>query len=237
MYLSVDKSRVNSGGKIREKLQNLVDRGFRRGNCVNKSEYGSDDAADTAIHLLVGVGTLLNICGVLVGGHKLLYAESLKDGDEILIYAHLRTIDNAAGVLKGNNGSHNRKGSEQRRNSVEEALLVAVGETEVAVNNSEILPCVKLAYGLAVLAERSRSGIKSRNGARASLLVQLGGEVLGSLCNKATKSADKREQLLGNESYGFIGVYLLVEYLGNSALGNLQNGEKNIFNSADRSVD
>ena len=92
VYLSVDKSRVNSGGKIREKLQNLVDRGFRRGNCVNKSEYGSDDAADTAIHLLVCVGALLNICGVLVGGHKVLYAESLKYGDEILVYAQLRTV-------------------------------------------------------------------------------------------------------------------------------------------------
>ena len=92
MYLSVDKSRVNSGGKIREKLQNLVDRGFRRGNCVNKSEYGSDDAANTAIHLLVCVGALLNICGVLVGGHKVLYAESLKYWDEILVYAQLRTV-------------------------------------------------------------------------------------------------------------------------------------------------
>ena len=94
-----------------------------------------------------------------------------------------------------------------------------------------------LIYGLAVRAERSCCGVKSRDSTRAGLLVKFCGKILGSLCNKTAESADKREQLLCNKSYGFIGIYLLVEHLGNSALGNLQNGEKNIFNSADRPVD
>ena len=68
-------------------------------------------------------------------------------------------------------------------------------------------------------------------------LKRAGINTVEELCNKTAESADKREQLLCNKSYGFIGIYLLVEHLGNSALGNLQNGEKNIFNSADRPVD
>ena len=90
-----------------------------------------------------------------------------------------------------------------------------------------------LIYGLAVRAERSCCGVKSRDSTRAGVPVKLCGKILGSLGNERSESADDREQLLCNKGDGVVGVNAIGEHLRKSVLGNAQSGKEYIFNSVE----